>query len=523
MHELRVPVLIVGGGLVGLTLSLLLTRHGVPHLLVEQRSGPSLHPRARGLNARSMEVMGALGLDAAVRDAGRDIAASHGILQGASVVAALGAVDVSARAAQKDLFEASGAAWSPTSAARVTQDRLEPVLLAAAKERARAVGARVWLDTTHLQLEQRADAVRCVVHVDEFAADAEFTGEDVAVVADYVVACDGAGSPIRQALGVTTSGAGGLGHLVNVLLRADLADLVRGREPSMIRIDQPGPGEDADPRPLHGLFTSINNRDVWVFHLCIDSPAPGTRVDVAALHLERVVKRVIGPVDGRDVDVSVLRTSVWECAARVADDFRCGRVFFAGDAAHQMPPWGGYGGNSGIADAHNLAWKLAWVLRGDAALALLDTYSDERRPIAVAKAADAAARADTAPGARGLLKVDDKMLRVLAAVTTASRFPPLRPLLRRAMARRAPQLLGLDDVVASAAVLSSATDGGGARVRFVAGEDVIGRGEFSVVDVGRGVAVVRPDDVVAWTTKRSKPAAAEVEDVIARVLHPPPG
>jgi putative polyketide hydroxylase len=94
--------------------------------------------------------------------------------------------------------------------------------------------------------------------------------------------------------------------------------------------------------------------------------------------LENLVRRAIG-ID--DLAVEVKGISPWQSAVRLAEHYQKGRVFLAGDAAHSMPPWGGFGANSAIQDAHNLAWKLALVLRGCADPALLDTYEEERAPV----------------------------------------------------------------------------------------------------------------------------------------------
>ena len=178
--------------------------------------------------------------------------------------------------------------------------------------------------------------------------------------ARYLVAADGARSPVREALGITRSGRGFTGGpMVNVYFRADLGRVVRGREFNLCQIEHP----DAP-----GGLASVDGRFRWVFM----SPGPAADRDWPAL-----LRTALG---GPAPDLEVLSVLPWRAEMRVADRYRMGRVFLAGDAAHVMPPFAASGANTGIADAHNLAWKLAAVLRGEAADALLDSYQAERRP-----------------------------------------------------------------------------------------------------------------------------------------------
>lgn len=180
-----------------------------------------------------------------------------------------------------------------------------------------------------------------------------------------MIAADGAKGGTRERLGITASGPGTLSHQLNIYFRAELGQLVRGREFSMCTVDN-----DA----LRGMFASINNSDLWVLHVVHDPALAVTPERCAAL-----VRRAVG-ID--DLKVEIKGALPWQSLVRVADAYRAGNVFLAGDAAHLMPPWGGFGANSGIHDVHNLAWKLALVLNGRASAALLDTYFTERHPVA---------------------------------------------------------------------------------------------------------------------------------------------
>lgn len=362
MADDRVPVLIVGGGVVGLTASLFLAQHGVRSLLVERHPGTSIHPRARGVNGRTMELIRELGLEDAVRKAGEKLAPAVGIYSGATLVQVLesrGEGGWLLKRVRAKGMRGQGSKKSPTGPCRCTQDDMEPVLLEAA--RARGVDARFF--TELVDLEQDADGVTGTV-VDRK------TGERRAVRADYLIAADGARSPIRTRLGVTLSGPGVLTHQLNLYFRADLAALVKGREFSMCLVENP---------EFRGLFASINNTDLWVLHVSY-YPEKGQRPE--DFPAERCVELIRKAVGMPDLAVELKGALPWQSTVRVADGYQHGRVFLAGDAAHIMPPWGGFGANTGIQDAHNLAWKLAAVLGGHAGPELLATYDLERRPVA---------------------------------------------------------------------------------------------------------------------------------------------
>jgi tetracenomycin A2 monooxygenase-dioxygenase len=239
---------------------------------------------------------------------------------------------------------------SPELPCLLSQDLLEPLLRTAAVQ----AGADVRFDTELVSVGQSGEGVAA-----QFLS--RRTGCRSALGARYLIAADGARSPLRETLGITRSTNGYAGPpSVNIYFRADLADVVRGREFNLCQITHP----DAP-----GALASVDGRGRWVFM----ARGAGTDRDWPALL--RCAVGVPAP------DLEVLSVLGWQSQMSVADEYRTGRVFLAGDAAHVMPPFAANGANTGIADAHNLAWKLATVLRDQAGDALLDSYDAERRPV----------------------------------------------------------------------------------------------------------------------------------------------
>ncbi|MEU6476273.1 FAD-dependent monooxygenase [Streptomyces sp. NPDC047017] len=361
----RVPVLIVGGSLVGLSTSLFLGRLGVPHLLVERHSGTSLHPRGRGNNVRTMELFRTAGVEEDIKAAASLLAGNHGILQTPTLVGDAG------EWLFKHIDPGGGMArFSPTGWCLCSQNDLEPVLL----QGARTIGGDL---RYHHELEsfaQDGEGVTAVVR--DRASDERYT-----VRADYLVAADGPRSPVRRALGIGQSGPGDLFANVSVTFRSKLlAEVVGDRRFICCYLTHP----DAD-----GALLPVDNKEHWVFHAPWH-PENGESLDeFTEERLQRHIRRAIG---APDLDVEITGKASWRAAERVADAYGAGRVFLAGDSAHEMSPTGAFGSNTGIQDAHNLAWKLAAVLGGWAGPGLLETYDAERRPVAAATSARASAR-----------------------------------------------------------------------------------------------------------------------------------
>ncbi len=354
MTPVEVPVLIVGGGPVGLCASLLLARHGVPSLLIERHPGASLYPKARLVNTRSMEVFRQIGLERAVRAIGLPPElARHAIW--AKTLAGEEVRRVVLAMADSDAM----AALSPTLACTTSQEVLEPALLAAIGQR--GLG-EVRFGCELVTLSQDDAGVTATV-LDRAG------GEETYVRARYLVGADGAHSRVRELLGIRMEGPAGLGHSINILFRADLTPWVAGRSLNLCFIQQPGAA---------GVLLAVDGATRW-YYQAFYFPSAGQRAE--DFTPERCVALLRAAMGVPDLAVEIARVAPWSSAARVAERFAEGRVFLMGDAAHEMPPAGGFGMNTGIQDAHNLAWKLAAVLGDWAGPALLDTYRDEREPV----------------------------------------------------------------------------------------------------------------------------------------------
>ncbi|WP_405765574.1 FAD-dependent oxidoreductase [Streptomyces sp. NBC_01538] len=359
------PVLIVGGSLVGLSTSLFLGRLGVPHTLVERHSGTSVHPRGRGNNVRTMELFRVAGVERRIEEAASVLADNHGILQTPSLVGDVG------EWLFKEIDPGGGLArFSPSGWCLCSQNDLEPVLL----ESARAQGGDLRFSTELMSFEQDSEGVTARVKSRE-------TGEHTTIRADYLVAADGPRSPIREQLGIGQSGPGDLFHNVSITFTSrGLADVVGDRRFIVCYLTSP----DAD-----GALLPVDNRERWVFHAPWHPEHGETLEEFTDERCREHIRRAVGVPD---LDVEITGRAPWHAAERVAERYADRRVFLAGDSAHEMSPTGAFGSNTGIQDAHNLAWKLAAVLGGWAGPGLLASYDLERRPVAEATSARASSR-----------------------------------------------------------------------------------------------------------------------------------
>jgi putative polyketide hydroxylase len=350
---LDIPVLISGGGPVGLTASLLLSQHGMRSLLVERHPGTALTPKARGINARTMEIFRQCGIDAAIRDAGL----AEGRLGLIVWTETLAGKEIERRVPGR--ATAKNMAVTPVKNCLCAQDDLEPVI----RRFAEAAGPGTLRFNTELtSFSQRPGAVTGLL-------TDRATGQEMPFTARYLIAAEGAQSRVRRALAVKMLGEEKVYDSVNILFRADLTQWVAHRPAALYFVEQ----ED-----LRATFLTINGRDRWGFLIHGAKQYGWQPQDFTAEFCAELIRKAVGVPD---LDVSVLGVNPWQASAIVSDRYRVGDVFLAGDAAHEMPPTGGFGLNTGVQDVHNLAWKIAAVLFGKADDKLLDSYHAERQPL----------------------------------------------------------------------------------------------------------------------------------------------
>lgn len=338
------PVLIIGGSLVGLSASLFLAWRGVPHILLEKHLGSSPHPRAIGFTETTIEHYRAVGI------ADRIPQAPRGTRLRRVKVTSLSSDWISETDWTPGQAADRSHDLSPCTGAAIAQDKLEPILRNAAQE----MGADLRYGVELLSFAQSSEQVTVQLRDRDRSFEYEIT-------ADYLIAADGATSSIRERLGIERNGVGHLRTLHSVLFYCPEADQYLERGAQQFEIEQDG---------FRGFLTTYGDSR-WV--LMLDDSKDRSPED-----LSKAVRRALGS----DMSFDIITTGQWEMAGRIADCYSEGRVYLAGDAAHQLPPTrGGFGANTGIDDVWNLAWKLERVVAGVAPSVLLDTYSAERQPI----------------------------------------------------------------------------------------------------------------------------------------------
>jgi 2-polyprenyl-6-methoxyphenol hydroxylase-like FAD-dependent oxidoreductase len=357
MTDEEIPVLIVGGSLVGLTTAMLLGHHGVPSLSVERHAGTAIHPRAGHFQLRTMEVIRQMGLEERVRAKSLETYSPTG---GIIAVESLAGRELATYV--KELNEGVEG-YSPTVRVFINQDALEPLL----RERALELGAAVRNRTEAVAVDQDDDGTTVTLR------DLD-SGNERRVRARYVVAADGNRSPMRARLGIGMRGHSDLSRSITIYFRADCSELLRDRNQGVIYVHNP---------ELRGFFRidRSGGNGFLVINTVGDDVTQASAVDVQSGLTEERALALLRTAIGTDMPMEIVDVANWRAEATCAERLREGRVFLAGDAAHVVPPNGGFGGNTGIQDAHNLAWKLAAVVKGEAGPALLDTYEAERLPL----------------------------------------------------------------------------------------------------------------------------------------------
>jgi 2-polyprenyl-6-methoxyphenol hydroxylase-like FAD-dependent oxidoreductase len=353
----EVPVLIVGGSLVGLSTALFLAHHGVPSLSVERHASTAIRPRAGHFQLRTLELLRSVGVEDIVRRTSEEAYFPNG---GISAMESVRTGEIAVYVG--DLNEGVEE-FSPSRRLFVAQDALEPIL----RERATELGATVVYGAEVAAVREDDDGVSAEIRDRE-------TGETRTVRARYLVAADGWRSPIREQLGIGMHGYGRLSRSATIYFRADCAALLEGTNLGVIYVFNP---------KLRGFFRfeRSGGAGFLAVNTLGDPTLPGALDVTQDLTTDRARELVRIAIGVPDMPVEIDDVAHWDATADVADSYQAGRIFLTGDAVHALPPNGGFGGNTGIQDAHNLAWKLALAVRGVAGDGLLATYDAERRPI----------------------------------------------------------------------------------------------------------------------------------------------
>jgi putative polyketide hydroxylase len=357
-HETE--VLIAGGGMVGLSAAAFLSAQGVRSITIERLKDSSPLPRAAFFHMRTLEMFRWLGIEDRVREGSAREFVPEGAIIAMDSVSGRKLADIIGN------LNEGVELLSPCRRLFLNQPSLEPIL----RSRAREGGAEILQGAEITAVQQDAAGVRVTVR------DLE-TGATRELLAKYLIAADGAHSRVRESVGIGYEGRGAFSNSLTIYFGADLSPWIGQNKWSLIYVNNP---------VLAGFFrlNRAGNAGFLAINIVGDpSVDPHAATNVASdVSQARLIELIRGGVGKPDLDVRIDGYTRWRATAQVAQSLQAGRIFIAGDAAHLMPPNGGFGGNTGIHDAHNLAWKLAAVLKGHAPPRLLDTYASERKPVA---------------------------------------------------------------------------------------------------------------------------------------------
>jgi len=361
--DISTDVMIVGTGPAGSATAALLSTYGIDNLVINRYRWLANTPRAHITNQRTMEVLRDLGHE--VEDEAYMFAA-HQDLMGENVFCESLAGEEIGRMkswGNHPLSKAEHLLASPTMMNDLPQTFMEPLLFKTACSR----GTQARMSMEYLGHEQDAEGVTTTCRD-------RLTGKDVTIRSRYLVGADGGNSKVAELEDLPFEGQMGVGGSMNIIFKADLSKYVAHRPSVLYWVVQPG----ADVGGIGmGLVRMVRPWNEWliVWGYDINEPAP----DVTNEFATKVVRDLVGD---QTIDPEITSVSTWTVNNMYATHMQSGRVFIMGDAAHRHPPSNGLGSNTSIQDAFNLAWKLAAVLKDEAGESLLDSYSQERAPVA---------------------------------------------------------------------------------------------------------------------------------------------
>jgi len=354
------PVLIAGGGLVGLCAAAFLAQRGIRSIAIDRLKESSPLPRAAFFHMRTLEMFRSLGIEDSVREGSAQDFVPEGAIVALESVSGRKLADImpSLNEGVEEL--------SPCRRLYLNQPNLEPILRA----RAREAGATVIQGAHITDVQQDSAGVTAILKDVDGGAQRSLRGR-------YLIAADGGHSKAREVLGIGYEGRGAFSNSLTIYFTADLSRWLGDKAWSIIYVSNPAVG---------GFFRMNRTAQAGFFAVNIvgdpkvdPAAAANASADVSEARLVELVRAGVGVAD---LPVKIDGMTRWRATACVAEKLQDKRIFIVGDAAHLMPPNGGFGGNTGIHDAHNLAWKLALVLKGYAHEGLLDSYASERKPVA---------------------------------------------------------------------------------------------------------------------------------------------
>lgn len=343
----RKHVLICGAGPCGLTVASVLSQFNIRHTIIEKHPGTSTHPKARGVNVRTMEWMRLWGLEESIRAFELDSGSRRFLWMDKIQGKILGDVKLN-----ESPFK-----YSPTVGCSVPQNHIEDAMCSSLMK---STACDLRFSVTLVDFEQKTDHVLCHLLDNE-------TKTVERVEYQYLIAADGAHSPIRDKLNIKMEGVPSLGRYLTIYAHVDLSSWLKEKQAVVYSFT----GKDQ----IGHFLMAVDHKDRWIFgHRLSDET---TKVTDA--YCRDVIRSFLS---GNDIEIQIISHSIWDMAALNAQTYQRENIFLVGDAAHRMPPTGGMGMNTGIAGAQNLGWKLAYVLKSFAKPSLLTTYEKERKPIA---------------------------------------------------------------------------------------------------------------------------------------------